>query len=201
MIYGYIGLPGTGKTLNMVRDCMEDMISGRTVLSNTPIRFEHKGQEYKSIFVASAKNFEQEILKARDMTIAIDEASVFFPSNFWRDLPGEFIIKFAQTRKYKLDFRYTTQGLKHTIKRLRDLTNLIGKCQNGKFFGKDIFKITWFDPEFFEHQILNPDRIQEFIVDRKTIYYSEAKRIFKAYDTDYFVEASALFSTENDRQH
>jgi len=194
MIKAYIGLPGTGKTFNMVFDLMKLMVDGNRVISNTPINFKVKGKEYSSEYVGSRKEFERKIIYEENCVLAVDEASIFFPSYFWDKLPGEYIMKFAQTRKYKTDIYYTTQRFSHTMRRLRDLTNIVTKCSNASFplLGR-IFVSTDYDPEFFEQRIIaSPAVEKKYILSTRRIYPSSARRVYSAFNTLHRVEASAL---------
>jgi hypothetical protein len=215
MTKGYIGALGSGKTLNMVKDLMEQMKRGRTVISNTPIRFFHNKRWYESITIGDSKNFERAVINAWNATIAIDEASVFFPSNYWNKIKPEFIYKFAQSRKMRCDLYYTSQGWGHTIKRLRDLTNWVVSCYKRKFFlplevglhyGKKfiphirrpyVFYAKLYSPEFFLHRILDSKKRDYFVIDKWAVYPSEARRIFKAYNTYFRIKGSALANIKN----
>jgi hypothetical protein len=215
MIKLYVGNLGAGKTLHMVRDLMEQMKRGRKVISNTPIRFFHNKRLYQSITVSDSKEFLSAVINSWNATIAIDELAVFFPANFWNRISGELIYKFAQSRKMRVDFYGTTQGWGHTIKRIRDLTNLVVMCSRRRFFlpmpsfkrWKDksgklhkafnlsrpyLFKGTTFWPEFFRHSILDYKKRKFYTVDTDIIYPSEAKRVFQAYNTYFRVKGSAL---------
>jgi hypothetical protein len=192
MIKAYVGLPGTGKTLNMVYDLMDEMVAGKRVISNTPIMFKHLGKEYQAEYVSRPKEFERKIITERNCTIAIDEASIFFPSQFWNKMTGEFIMKFAQTRKYGCNISYTSQGYKHTVKRLRDLTNLVGKCSVGRFLKWRFYNLTWFDPEYYEFGTMSAQREKSYILDTRTIFPVKFQKIIAAYQTLHTVEGSAL---------
>jgi len=196
MIKGYVGLLGKGKTLNMVYDLMNLMRKGRRVISNTPIEFKEKGKIYKAEFVGNGKAFTESIITSWNCTIAIDEASVFLPSNFWHKLPPEYIMKFAQSRKYGCDFYYTTQGIGHTIKRLRDLTNMIAKCTRHRYlylpFTPFVYNAEFYDPMFFATRITTRKNSRRFVIFSRTLYPSEYKRVFQAYSTKFVVANSAV---------
>jgi len=180
MIKGYIGLLGMGKTLNAVGDLMEIMKDGRRVISNTPIDFSHKGKEHHAEFINDGLMFQQKLLTEENATFFIDEASIFFPSQFWNKLSGSYIMKFAQARKYGVDIYYTSQGYNHTIKRIRDLTNIVTKCTAWKIpiLNIPIFNATEYDPEFFAQRIISSPSVEaRYILKRKTLYPSKYKKI------------------------
>ena len=194
MIKAYVGLPGTGKTLNMVYDLMQLMVQGRRVISNTPIQFVYKKKEYSAEYVGRDTEFQRKIFTERNCILAIDEASIFFPSAFWNQLRGEYIMKFAQTRKYQMDIFYTSQGYNHTLKRLRDLTNVVAKCTQIRLpFMPLMFKTTNFDPEFFETRFIGSEKLmQQYIISKRVLYPSQVRKVIKAYNTMHTIEDSLL---------
>jgi len=197
MIKGYIGLLGMGKTLNMVYDLMEILKQGRRVISNTPIDFVWKKSEYHAEFVNNGNEFQDKLLHEENCVFAIDEASIFFPNYFWNKLSGEYIMKFAQARKYRTDIYYTSQGYNHTIKRIRDLTNIVTKCTtiNLPFLRIPIFRAIDYDPEFFAQRIISTPAVEKrYILRTRTLYPSKYRPVFKAYQTMHRVQASALTS-------
>jgi len=198
MIKGYIGLPGMGKTLNMVYDLREQMINGATVISNTPIAFRHKGKQYEARRIDHEAEYRKALVDCENCIFVIDEASVYLPSYFWSKLPGSLLMKFAQTRKYSTDIYYTTQGYNHTVKRLRDLTNFVVKCRKVRipFTSLMAFNSTVYDPEFFEQKIIgSPEWAKQYIVSQRTIYPTTAQAVYKMYDDMYRVSTSALAET------
>lgn len=195
MIKAYVGLPGTGKTLNMVYDLMELIVKGRRVISNTPIQFVSKKVTYQAEYVGRDHEFQQAIFRERNCVLAIDEASIFFPSSFWNQLKGEYIMKFAQTRKYNMDIFYTSQGYNHTLKRLRDLTNTVNKCTRFRipFTQTYVFDTLELDPEYFESKMILSDKMMEkFIISKRRLWPSQVRRVFKAYNTYHTIEDSLL---------
>lgn len=196
MIKGYVGLLGQGKTLNMVYDLMQLMKRGRHVITNTPIKFHYKGRNYEAEHIGNGKAFTESLITRWNATFAIDEASVFLPSNFWSKLPPEYIMKFAQSRKYGVDFYYTTQGIGHTIKRLRDLTNMIAKCRRHRYlklpFLPYIYEAEFYDPAFFRTSITTKKNARRFMIFKRKLYPSTYKGIFEAYNTKFVVQDSAM---------
>jgi hypothetical protein len=220
MTEAFVGDIGSGKTLNMVKNLIDIMKTGRTVITNTPISFEYKGKTFKSITIYNSADFLKVFINARYVTIGLDEAGIFFPATFWNKVSGEIIYKLAQTRHMGVDLLYTVQGFSHTIKRLRDLTHYVVSCRRRKFIlpfphigmykdydqKKDAFLLhhyptlkrpvyyeaRMFRPDFFRHSILDKKKIQQFIITTWNIYPSEARRLFKNYNTTFLVRGSAL---------
>jgi len=113
MIRSYVGLLGYGKTLFLVRSCIKALLEGRRVISNTPIKFTHNNKVYEAEFLPDGKMFQARMIFDSKCVFAIDEAAIVFPAYFWNNIPVDFLMKFAQARKYECDFYYTTQGFTH----------------------------------------------------------------------------------------
>jgi hypothetical protein len=215
MIIAYIGNLGTGKTLNAVNDLMENMKRGRTVLSNTPIHFTYKDKTYSSITITDLDDFNKAFINGQNVDIFMDELSVYLPSQYWNHVKPEFIMKFAQMRKFRCNLYYTEQGWTHGIKRIRDLTNWVWVCYKHKtsmpipsihiYRDRATKKITnlslsryWlyksirYSPEYFSHQIIDSKNRIRFQIEKRTLYPATYKRIFPAYNTFFKVRGSNL---------
>lgn len=198
MIKAYIGRVGSGKTLNMVYDLANAMYRGRRVITNTPIeclfdppfRVPHK---LKAEFIPKGKDFLHALAYAQNCIIAVDEASIFLPSQFWNKLPPELLIKFAENRKFNCDIYYTTQGFGHTVKRLRDLTQIVHSCRGWWFGWKKLFMVRTFLPEFF-FGMPTENKYKAYHLGNRILWPSPLKRAFKAYDTHYVVDTSAMMT-------
>lgn len=196
MIRAYIGLLGMGKTLSMVNDGVELMEKGKRVISNFPIKWKYKGKEIESISL-TGKDFENSFMLESDALFLIDEASIVLPNYYWNKLPGEFLLKFAQSRKYGLDIFFTSQGYNHTVKRLRDITNEVVRCEKRKVFGGDVFVNITYNPEYFEQRIISSlDVEKRYILKRKFIFGGKIRKLYKAYDTMFKVKSSALLDID-----
>jgi hypothetical protein len=214
MIKAYVGDFGSGKTLSMVWDLMQRMKDGRKVVTNTPIKFYHKGlfdkkgKYYEAKFIPDGEEFLWSISHSEDCIIAIDEAAVYLPNMYWNKLPPALIVKFAQNRKYSTDIWYTTQGFGQAVKRLRELTHFVMLCHSErvlwipdirfKLFGKKFYKRMWklfvnrkFLPGFF-HGEPTPKKWDRYYKGSRILYPSQVKRVFRAYDTLYVVDTSAM---------
>jgi len=198
MIRAYIGLLGEGKTLAMVMDACKIMKRGKRVISNVPMKF--KSGIFKKKYYESenytGKEFENAILKAENCLVCIDEASIVFPSYFWQNIPGEFLMKWAQSRKYAVDIFYTTQRFTHSVKRLRDITNEVVKCKKSN----DMYSFIHYDPEYFEGRMIPSLEIEKkFIIKRRIIMPWTAIRHYKYYDTLYKVKSSVLLNIDESK--
>jgi len=128
MITAYIGKRGTGKTLRMVKQAVEDMKHGKKCISNTRIQFEYKGKTLRAQFFKDAQGFEDAMLSAYNATICIDEAGLIFDSQAWPRLPHHVKVKFMESRKDACNLYYTAQGMNHVNERLRSVTELAIYC-------------------------------------------------------------------------
>ena len=197
MIRGYVGLLGEGKTLSMVKDTIPYLRKHKKVLSNLPIKIpdpQQKGEYLTSIYLPTRqllKAFREEY----NALFVIDEASIVFPAQYWNKLDPDFIIKFAQARKYGLDLFYTTQRYGHAIKRLRDLTNEIVICKKEVFFNMTFFKNWIMNPEYFDNLMRTEWWFKDNIINSRHILPKEAKELYKAYDTMFMVQGSELMET------
>src|SRR4030065_1207807 len=155
MIKAYVGDFGSGKTLNMVHDLILAMYRGRKVISNTPIRgyydpFAKKKKFIEAEFIAKGDDFLNALAYRENCIFAIDEAAVYLPNIYWHRLPPELIVKFAQNRKYRTDFYYTTQGFGMAVKRLREITHRVNLCHQSRFFFWRTYTARLFRPEYFQ---------------------------------------------------
>ena len=201
----YTGYFGSGKTLNACWDLITAMYKGRHVISNTPIegyvklRPFGKLKHVKAEFISSGTEYQKALAYRENATFFTDEASVFFPSMFWSKLPSEIIVKFHQVRKYRCSFWYTTQVLNHTVKRLRDLTHVVYVCNSFRFMGigQRCYRLRKFRPEFFYGQKeLNDKNKRRYFLGSRTLYPSQQRKVFKAYDTEYVIDMSAMMKVQ-----
>jgi len=212
MIRGYLGEFGSGKTLSMVWDLMMSMYKGRKVVSNTPIELLYdpiigKKKYIKANFIQEGDKFQWALEHWENCLFAIDEASVYLPSNYWNKMPPGLIVKFAQQRKYRTDFYYTSQIYGHSVKRLRDLTHIVYLCRRKTLFpgikiGKhrilpriQIFINKKFNPAFM-HGEQSKKKYDRYFWGSRTLYPSQVKRVFKAYNTNYVVDMSAMMKVK-----
>jgi len=154
MIRAYTGLLGAGKTLSMINDTQPLLAQGLKVFTNTPFSFTHKKVRYLPENLGH-RELEKAILTETNAVFCIDEAAIVFPNQFWSKLPADYLFRFAQSRKYGLHFFYTTRRLNHTVKRLRDLTNVVVKVRKITLFGRfDFYENIYYDPEHFGLEIV-----------------------------------------------
>jgi hypothetical protein len=204
MIVAYVGDVGSGKTLNMVWDCMNAIYRGRHVISNTPIDCIYdpifrKKRRIRAEFIPSGQGFLKALAYRENCIFALDEAAVYLPNYFWNKLPTELIVKFAQNRKYNTDIWYTTQGYGMAVSRLRELTQVVYKCYPTRVLFTKCYKRDRFNPAYFKGEQTWKKR-EKYFKGSRTLYPSQIKRIFKAYDTHFVVDASATMKVSGFQQ-
>lgn len=202
MIRAYVGLMGEGKSLSMVNDALDIIRTGRKVYSNVPFRnlrrggFDFKYDKKQQPIIVTTKQLEELIVTEDNALFCIDEANIVFPSYYWKKLNPEYLIRFCQTRKVKVDLFYTSQGFTHTIARLRDLTNEVVKCENRFIFGFQFFINTGYDPEKYDRAFTTEFQEKRAMIWRKRIYTGKAKYLFKSFDTYHKIETSSIMGVE-----
>ena len=110
MIEAFTGLPGAGKTYNMVRRAYKQHKKGRKVYANFDCSFAVRFKELPQIY------------GVKDALILLDEAGIYLPAQAWKSIPFEFMREIRQHRKSGLDFWYTAQDLMDVCTALRRVT-------------------------------------------------------------------------------
>ena len=212
MIRAYVGLMGEGKTLSMVNDALARVRQGQQVFSNVPFfNIKWSGFERKKGFpfvkkkykldklqphIVNTKDLEELIISQDNALFCIDEANIVFPSYYWKKLSPEYLIRFCQTRKVRVDLFYTSQGFTHTVIRLRELTNEVIKCEHRWFFGRQFFINTAYDPEKFDRDFSTEFQEKRARIWQKRIYWSRAKYLFECFDTYHIIDTSTVMGIE-----
>lgn len=129
----YEGLPGSGKTLFMVRDCIELMRRGVVVYSNVAIRDPLTGNEtlplggwldmLRASVDALAEVYYCELkgTRPRGVVFAFDEIHLAADARSWQSTPAWWLNLMAQRRHYGVGLIGTTQHADTVEKRLRML--------------------------------------------------------------------------------
>lgn len=184
MIYSFVGLPGTGKTISCVHFLKKRIRAGVRVFTNTPIKI--RLSKYQPVYLTN-RDLLEALVYEKNSTFFIDEAQIVFDPYVWNRTNPFFLYKFSQGRKLSLDLFYTTQRFNHVLKRLRELTNYIIKCKP-VLFGK-LFNNTWYDPEIWDKQHLFGTPMEDqFVKDRNYIFPWDVKKLVQEYDTNFLIE-------------
>lgn len=194
MIQAYVGLPGTGKTFSMVADAYPLIRSGMRVFSNFPIRWSERGREYKSIFLNPVDILEA-VKNEANASFLIDEMNIVFSSyDDARLLDRGLLNRFAQGRKANADFYFTSQRFHHSMKRVRDLTNIVIDCRKIRFLTFTFFRNVYYNPTIFDREHLFDTPLeQKYIMGRRLIFPWQLKGIYRKYPTEFMIQSKTEF--------
>jgi len=148
MIEAFTGLPGEGKTYNMVRKAYKQHLSGRKVYAN-----------FKTTFATYYKELD-EIYGVKDALILMDEAGIYLPAQAWNKIPFEFMRAIRQHRKGGNDLWYTAQDMQDVSTALRRVTQ----------FQHDFEKFLFFCTESVKNPKSKKNYGLRFIIFKKEIY-------------------------------
>lgn len=127
MIKAYTGQLGTGKTLGMVADAVEEVRKRRVTVYSNMVGLKFPEAIYLRDLTALAH--------IENGLVLLDEASVCMASRYWQQVPREVLAAFAQARKAGLDMWYTAQHLNRVDTVVREITNYEVKCRKmGRWF-------------------------------------------------------------------
>jgi hypothetical protein len=228
MIQGFVGSFGSGKTLHLTKLGISLLKRGRTVVSNSPVKFTWRKHTFSTITVYDSQQFTRALVNGKHIDVLLDESGIFLPNNYWNKFPAEIGYKLSQVRHFDVNLFYTVQGFGHSVKRLRDLTNWVVVCQRRKFpiplyrtitykdWSEKLQKWQWlkkpnfqmptyfhgtlFAPDFFKHNVLKQENIKKFIRKETNIYPSEARHLYKAYDSWQDVTTTAVGKINLEKQ-
>jgi hypothetical protein len=190
MIRIYIGLLGSGKTLSMVRDMINDKKKGKKIITNLVTNFESTTLS-KEFFKDFSKDKTGELFNC---TLAIDELHIFLDSRRSTSKRNTAISYFIlQTRKRGVTLRGTSQFFSQVEIRLRNVTDYLTECRSYIKKGKDFIKVTplkMLDGLSQEEQ--NNLWIENKTYDRAGHLINrclfKAKPYYKYYDTNQIIE-------------
>lgn len=120
MIIGYTGMPGSGKTLALVRRAEQAIKQGRTVFANFPLMGAHQ------VSLDDICNYQF----PEDCVVLIDEAGRWFNSRQWKDLPPEVFDLFTMHRHVQMDMFIAVQSFARIDKSLREVVELVYWADN-----------------------------------------------------------------------
>ena len=191
MIQAYVGLPGTGKTFAMVSDTIPLIKSGVRVFSNFPVKWIHRKQEYKTYFL-SPPDFMEAIQYEDNATFLVDECNVVFSSyDDAKKIERGLLNRFAQGRKRNLDFYFTSQRFGHSLKRIRDLTNVVIDCRKINFLTFTFFRNIYYNPIIFDREALFDTPLeQKYILKKRFFFPWQLRYVYNKYDTNFIVQSA-----------
>lgn len=122
MIIAFTGMPGSGKTLALVRRAEVAIKQGRKVFANFPL----KGTYQIDLDDICTYRFPE------DCVVLIDEAGRWFNSRKWADLPSEVFDLFTMHRHVQMDMYIAVQSFARIDKSLREVVELVYWADNRK---------------------------------------------------------------------
>jgi hypothetical protein len=200
VIRAYVGRMGEGKTLSLVKDAIGYLNEGLNVFTNIhftnppkPKTMFKKEQPSKQPIILNTKGLEEALLTEQHCLFAVDEGNIVFPAHYWKNLSPDYEMMFAQSRKIGCDIFYTSQLFTHTASRLRDLTQEILQTTKRGFFGHKFFINKCYDPERYRPDFFNPFQEQNALLWNRKIYWWEAEKLYKCYNTYKLIEVSSAY--------
>lgn len=138
MISCNFGLPGTGKTMALVRSGYEALCNGVNVYSNVTINWRGLPPRRLGVFSREARPIDlfhkfqslENIFDKKNCLILLDEGWLYLNSYFRSQATIDVQSKIFQSRKDGIDIIYTTQRIGQISAQLRDLTNFFYLCES-----------------------------------------------------------------------
>lgn len=172
MIIAYTGLPGSGKTYSLAKDCHNEQIKRhRDIYANFALKGAHYFSDIRQIL-----NVEQGI-------IAIDEMNTLCPASKWQQLPISYVNLWTQSRKNGIDLWFTTQNFRRVVSSIRDVTNYVWRF-NWVFSPNFIHK--WHTAKLYE--AYDAEREREKARPLKKYRFYENKKIYSIYNTKFRIK-------------
>lgn len=182
-IYGYLGLPGYGKTMAM----SQELLSLREKYGDKIYIFTNYG------FKGEDKPFLewQQLLKEYDKpaVFAWDEVQNEFNSRDYTNFPVELLTLLTQNRKGNgKRIYYTAQRYTRVDKVFRELTFLVGECRTiaGRYT-----RVRFWDTEDYENLLSTADVNRRMkIKPRKKVSFIQSDYIRDSYDSFQMLESA-----------
>lgn len=129
MIEAYLGLPGDGKTMFLVRKILRTHKMYEAVYANF-----HLDEKRVPNFRLLEDRMQLVDLMATDpkkkkILVCIDEAYTWFDARLFAKVPPELLAKFGQTRKSGFNLMWTAQDESQVDKRLKIITTYFHECR------------------------------------------------------------------------
>jgi len=191
MIVSYIGLPGSGKTYSMSRDCSIAISRGIDVWANYAL----KGARFF--------NSIDEIRNVENGIVAIDELNTLLPAVKWQSAKIDHLNMFTQSRHLGLDLLYTTQNFYKVVSTVREITNqtwefdwvIRPKFRKGiepNWYQKKLLK--WHTAKLFDPSQLMRSKAKP--LEQYTFY--ENKEVYKIYNTKFRIKTPEHLRSKDD---
>lgn len=154
MIVGYVGRPGSGKSLALVYDCVNRLLKGESCYTNfrldwkgilhlawmrghRPDRWEGWGAVAERIGKWTIVEGYADMCDVAEGRLYFDEAHIWLWSRAWAELPRDVISWWSQSRKHGVEVLWASQRLNSIDAHVRELTAEIWHCR--QIFGSRRF--------------------------------------------------------------
>lgn len=123
----YVGRPGSGKTLFVVRDGVELLRQGVRVAANIKVRDPFSGRESEPIhsWLDFLRLAVDAIITGEPIVFLIDEINQWAPARFWNKVPGWWLTLMSQRRHFGVGIIASAQNYEGVEAYLRRLVNSI----------------------------------------------------------------------------
>lgn len=157
MITLYSGVPGSGKSLHVIRDIKFALKQNQEVITNFPINtagiktnkhpiiLKHSDLENPRKLISILNRFLKEDGRKKQTLIILDECQIYFDSRGWNGKDRkEWNIFFSQHRKLNCNIILVTQSFESIDKRIRANVETVVYHRNLKRIGNIGFFLTLF---------------------------------------------------------
>ena len=211
MISCNFGLPGTGKTMALVRSGYDALCNGVDVYSNVTINWRGIPPRHLGIFSREARPIDlfhkfqslENIFDKKNCLILLDEGWLYLNSYFRSQATIDVQSKIFQSRKDGIDIIYTTQRIGQISAQLRDLTNFFYLCESQqvgiRYWSTRIFYMYQCDVTGSDYRISQRYVIRKVDGEYRTVMdnvapmrYVLTRKISSLYDSQLKVEDDVL---------
>jgi hypothetical protein len=187
-IMAYVGANGSGKTLCAIRDTLDSLRAGRTVLSTVRLLNPDTGEPWPNYVPLTDW---RQVIAAQHCDILADEVTGVASSRESSRMPHEVVNKLVQLRRADCVFRWTTPSWSRADTVIREVTQAVTVCAgfapvrgtSGLWRPHRLFRFLTFDAadmateQFTEHRWRTSHPLcREF-------FWAEDCEAFRAYDT------------------
>lgn len=153
-IIGYIGDNGSGKTLTAVRDTLPSLLSGRPVVSTTPL-FDPCAPSSRSLHPLYRPLVSwRDVPTMRNCDLLLDEVQSVANSRLSTSIPPQLLTAFLQLRKQGVVLRWTTTHWARIDTALREVTKAAVIC-NSMFAAKSAGADGWRPKKVFAVRLVD----------------------------------------------
>jgi len=195
----FYGQTGSGKTLSAIRECIRDVILGRTLYTNLK-KIQKIPYYYVDLedLILMVQNEELDTNDERPKTLFLDEIHTMFDGRRSQSRPNiDFSMFISQCRKRRFNVYYTSQWISGADTRIRTLTSELIRCvPHINYADVGYGDISTPEPVSIEHRIMNiADLMENNMKVKKKIYNRFRNRPFyQFYDTFEVIRPAEVYA-------